>query len=134
MTSIELIKALREKTGASLQACKKALEEANGDETLAIETLRKKGEAKAASRSDRSTSEGVIATAIKNGKGVIISLGCETDFVAKNSDFVTEAQTLANTFLEEGEGYDANEKIQALNLKMGEKVELVAVKIFEGST
>lgn len=134
MTSLEDIKTLREKTGASLQACKKALEESNGDETAAIEILRKNGESKMASRSERDTSEGVIATAMHDNKGVIVKLACETDFVAKNPDFVQAAQAFAKAFLDQGASYDASTELSALNLKMGEKVELAEVKHFEGAT
>ena len=80
-----------------MQACKKALEEANGDEPKAIELLRKKGEAKAVERSSRNTGEGVVATYIhSNGKlGVLLQLGCETDFVARNQDFQGLAKDIA---------------------------------------
>jgi elongation factor Ts len=80
-----------------MMACKKALEESNGDTTKAIETLRKKGEMKAAERSERSTGQGVIASYIHgNGKlGVLVQLACETDFVARNEDFVNLAKDLA---------------------------------------
>lgn len=80
-----------------MQACKKALEEAAGDESKAIEILRKKGEAKAAERSERATGEGVVSSYIhSNGKvGVLVQLGCETDFVARSEDFVALAKDLA---------------------------------------
>lgn len=131
MTNLETIKMLRERTGASLQACKKAIDESNGDVEKAIEILRKKGEAKAASRSERETGEGVVAVVMGEGKAAILKLSCETDFVAKNDDFVQAAESLAKAFLENGETYDASETIQALNLKMGEKVELGEVNVIE---
>ncbi len=99
MTTISLdqIKSIRAKTGVSMQACKVALEEAQGDEEKAIELLRKKGVAKAAERSERTTGEGCVASYIhSNGKvGVLLQLGCETDFVARSEDFVTLAKDLA---------------------------------------
>ncbi|MBD3328379.1 translation elongation factor Ts [Candidatus Peregrinibacteria bacterium] len=87
--SLDQIKQLREKTGVSMMACKKALTESNGDIEKAMEYLRKKGEAKAAERSERGTSQGIVAAYIHgNSKiGVLVKLGCETDFVAKNDDF-----------------------------------------------
>ncbi len=133
MTSLENIKTLREKTGASLQACKKALEESNGDETAAIDYLRKVGETKAASRSERDTAEGVVATAIGD-QAVIVKLGCETDFVAKNPDFVSGAEELAKAFLENGKDFDASEIVNGIGLKMGEKVDLTEVQVFESGT
>lgn len=95
--SLEQIKSLREKTGVSMQSCKKALEEAKGDENKAVEILRKKGEAKAVERSERSTGQGVIASYIhsNNKIGVLLQLGCETDFVARNPDFQNLAHDIA---------------------------------------
>ncbi len=95
--SLEQIKELREITGASMMACKKGLEESNGDISKAIEILRKKGEAKAVERGERNTSQGVVNSYIHgNGKvGVLIQLGCETDFVAKTEDFQSIARDIA---------------------------------------
>ncbi len=134
MTSLEDIKALRGKTGASLQACKKALDENNGDETAAIEHLRKIGESKAAKRSDRDTSQGVVATALNNNTAVILKLGCETDFVAKNPDFVEAAEQLAQEFLEKGKDLNTDETVNEIGLKMGEKIELTEIKFLENAT
>ncbi len=94
---METIKELREMTGVSTMACKKALEEADGDLEKAIELLRKRGEAKAIERSDRSASQGIVATYIHGNQrlGVMVQVGCETDFVARNEDFVTFARDIA---------------------------------------
>ncbi len=131
MTSLDLIKQLRERTGASLQACKKALEDANDDETQAIEILRKKGEAKAAGRGDRETHEGTIAIAHSGTKAVMVHLACETDFVAKSPDFIAAAEKLANDYLKQGESLDPAQLLNDLGLKMGEKITLGAVKWLE---
>ncbi len=133
MVTLEQIKKLREETGVSTMACKKALEEANGDHEKAIDLLRKKGEAKAASRADRSTSQGVVAIAEGDGKAAIVTLACETDFVAKNEDFITEAKSLAEKVLAEGEDTDLNETVSELTIKLGEKIEVPAKTIVEGS-
>lgn len=95
--TLEQIKELRETTGISMMSCKKALEETNGDYQKALDLLRKKGEAKAAERSERSTGQGVVASYIHgNGKlGVLVQLGCETDFVARNEEFVNLAKDIA---------------------------------------
>lgn len=95
--SLDQIKELREATGVSMMACKKALTEANGDYDKALDTLRKKGEAKAVERGERSTGEGAVASYIhSNGKlGVLVKVGCETDFVAKNDDFQNLARDIA---------------------------------------
>lgn len=95
--TVEQIKQLRADTGASMMACKKALEETGGDEDKAIEILRKSGEAKAAKRAERNTGQGVISSYIhsNNKIGVLVHLGCETDFVAKNQDFQNLAKDIA---------------------------------------
>ena len=84
------VKALREKTGAGMMDCKKALVEANGNEEKAIEILRKKGLAKAAKKADRNAAEGRIEIYITPDmkKGSIVEVNCETDFVAKTDEFV----------------------------------------------
>jgi len=95
--TVEQIKQLRADTGASMMACKVALEESGGNEDKAIDILRKKGESKAAKRAERSTGQGVIASYIhsNNKIGVMVHLGCETDFVAKNDEFQTLARDIA---------------------------------------
>ncbi len=130
--TLDQIKALRELTGVSTMSCKKALEEAEGDEKLAIEILRKKGESKAAERTDRETKFGVVVIENGEGKAAILSLGCETDFVAKNEDFIKSAQGLAAKLLKEGENADFSSEISDLNIKMGEKIEIKDKKIVEG--
>lgn len=94
---LEKIKQLREKTGAGIVEVKKALDEAKGDESKAIEILRKKGQEKASKKSERTTQEGVIMSYIhSNGRvGAMIKLLCETDFVARNEEFKMLAQDIA---------------------------------------
>ncbi len=82
------IKKLRDITGAGMMDVKKALEEANGDFEVAKDLLRKRGQAIAAKRSDREASEGCVLAKAENGFGCIVAVKCETDFVAKNADFV----------------------------------------------
>jgi len=82
------IKKLRDMTGAGMMDVKKALEEANGDFEVAKDLLRKRGQAIAAKRSDREASEGCVLAKAENGFGCIVAVKCETDFVAKNADFV----------------------------------------------
>lgn len=95
--SLEKIKELREGTGISMMSCKKALEEANGDFDKAFDLLRKKGEAKASERSQRSTAQGVVMSYIhsNNKLGVLVQLGSETDFVARNEQFQALAKDIA---------------------------------------
>lgn len=93
----DLVKQLREKTGAGMMDCKRALEETNGDMEAAIEYLRKKGAATAAKRADRETNQGVIEAYIHAGGriGSMVELNCETDFVAKTPDFKQLAHDIA---------------------------------------
>lgn len=95
--SLELIKKIREQTGAGIVDVKKALDEALGDEEKTIEILRKKGRLKAQKKSDRIAKEGLLASYIhSNGKiGSVVKLYCETDFVARNSEFKELASDIA---------------------------------------
>ncbi|HMH21805.1 MAG TPA: translation elongation factor Ts [Puia sp.] len=132
------INKLRQTTGAGMMDCRKALVESDGDFEKAIDYLRKKGQKVAALRSDREAKEGVIiATATPDNKtGFIITLACETDFVAKNADFVAFAQSIMNTALANNvktldellasklEGAAISDKINDQVAKIGEKVQL----------
>ena len=93
----KMVKDLRDKTQAGMMDCKKALEKTDGDMEQAVDLLRQKGLAVAAKRAGRATSEGVIETYIHAGGklGVMVELGCETDFVAKNDDFREFARDVA---------------------------------------
>jgi elongation factor Ts len=93
----DLVKKLRDKTGAGMMDCKRALEAANGDMEAAIDHLRKKGAATAAKRADRETNQGVVEAYIHAGGriGVMIELNCETDFVAKTPGFKQLAHDIA---------------------------------------
>ncbi len=93
----KMVKELRDKTQAGMMDCKKALTETGGDMEKAVDLLRQKGLAVAAKRAGRATSEGTIETYIHAGGklGVMVEVGCETDFVAKNDDFVAFAKDIA---------------------------------------
>lgn len=95
------VNKLRQQTGAGMMDCKKALVEANGDFEAAVDYLRKKGAKVAASRQDRDSNEGVIiAKSTADGKsGIVVEVNCETDFVAKNADFIAFAEKIADLAL-----------------------------------
>ncbi|MCD6224539.1 MAG: translation elongation factor Ts [Deltaproteobacteria bacterium] len=95
--SAAMVKQLREKTGAGMMDCKEALTECGGDVSNAVDFLRKKGLATAAKRAGRAMSEGVIASYIHMGGklGALVEVNCETDFVAKNEDFLEFAKNIA---------------------------------------
>lgn len=134
---------LRKSTGAGMMDCKKALVEAEGDFDKAIEILRKKGQKVAANRADRESSEGA-AIARVNGdstRGVIISLNCETDFVAKNEAFISLAEDLADLALSTSskeellasdyKGISVQDKLTEQTGVIGEKIEIGAYKTLE---
>ena len=142
--SLEDIKKLRTMTGAGLGDCKKALAESNGNIEEAIEIIRKKGQAVAAKRSDREAAEGAVLVKCENGFAAIIALKCETDFVAKNADFVKLAQDILD--LAVANKCKSLEEVNALTLGghtvaeavtdrsgiTGEKMELDGYNFIEG--
>ena len=93
------IQHLRKMTGAGMMDCKNALTEAGGDFDKAMEIIRKKGQAVAAKREDREASEGCVLAATEGNFGAIVALQCETDFVAKNEEFIALTQLILNTAL-----------------------------------
>jgi elongation factor Ts len=135
------VKRLREQTGAGMMDCKKALTEAEGDFDKAIDILRTKGAAKAAGRAaEREATAGLVATA----GGALVELKSETDFVAKNEDFVATAQRIAEA-ADQARATDAealkavalddrtvDQVVQELAITIGEKIELGRVAWFEG--
>src|ERR1700751_5603050 len=116
-----LVKDLREKSGAGMMDCKKALQENNGDVEASIDWLRTKGLAKAAKKADRAAAEGLVAAKVAaDGKaGVVIEFNAETDFVAKNEGFQAAAREFANVALKTG---DDVETILAAKTAKGEAV------------
>ena len=94
-----LVKDLRDKTGAGMMDCKKALTENNGDVEASVDWLRAKGLSKAAKKADRAAAEGLVAAAVAGGNGVVIELNSETDFVARNADFQKAASSFAQLAL-----------------------------------
>ncbi|MFA8344377.1 MAG: translation elongation factor Ts [Rhodothermaceae bacterium] len=135
--SAKQVKELRDKTGAGMMDCKKALTEANGDFEKAIEILRKKGASVAAKRAERSAEEGLVLTKVlEDNTGVMVEVNCETDFVAKSDDFVKFANTVLDTVVnEKPANLDELKALKAGDLtiadllnettgKVGEKVEI----------
>jgi len=97
LVRVELIRALRDQTGAGIMECKQALEGANGDLEKAVEALRAKGLSDTAKRVGRATNEGVVASYVHTGGrvGALVELGCETDFVARTEEFGQLAHDIA---------------------------------------
>jgi len=142
----EMIKRLRERTGAGMMDCKRALEASNGNMETAVEFLRKKGAAVAQKRADRSANEGVIVASVtKSGTvGALVEINCETDFVARSQDFLLfagntadavimhrPANTAAAGALPAVSGKTINDLMNDLLAKVGEKIEVRRLKIVE---
>jgi elongation factor Ts len=138
------VKALRDRTGAGMMACKNALAEADGDFDRAVELLRARGEAQAAKRAGNEATEGTIQTYVhSNGKiGVLVEVDCETDFVAKNDAFVGFARDLALHIAAAAPlavsdadvpAEDRETEVRVATEKAADKPENVREKIVEGS-
>ncbi|WP_055070974.1 translation elongation factor Ts [Clostridium massiliamazoniense] len=144
MISAKMVKELREKTGAGMMDCKKALTETNGDMEKAVEFLREKGLAAAAKKSGRIAAEGIVKTYVSEDKkkGAIIELNCETDFVAINEEFVGLADNIAKLVAEKElnsveevlaadlAGKTVQETLTELIAKIGENMNLRRVERF----
>jgi len=145
MSDIEKVKQLREATGAGFKDCNLAVKESGGDLDKAVEILRVKGISKASKKMSRDAKEGVIATSGDENKVSVIEINCETDFVAKNDDFVSFAKELSKlnnqndsdlnklnkTNMSNGQTVENN--LVSLIAKMGEKITVGKVKTFNQS-
>ncbi|MCD4704470.1 translation elongation factor Ts [bacterium] len=136
MVDLQQIKTLRDKTGAGMMDCQRVLEETNGNIEQAIEILRKKGEKIAAKKADREAKEGVVAVQKSGNKVAVVALNCETDFVARNEEFISTVNEFATYLLENGkEGFSdwAEGKIKdELIVKIGENLKLKDFDLIEG--
>jgi elongation factor Ts len=141
------ISHLRKMSGAGMMDCKNALQEAGGDFEKAMEIIRKKGQAVAAKRSDRDASEGCVLAAEKEGFAVIVALKCETDFVAKNAEFIALTEQILHVAIEKkpvslekllatplGDGRPVEEHITDRIGVTGEKMELGYYEFVKGAT
>ena len=142
MSDIEKVKQLREATGAGFKDCNLAVKESGGDLDKAVEILRVKGISKASKKMSRDAKDGVIATSGDENKISVIEVNCETDFVAKNNDFVSFAKELCELNNENNSDLEKLNKCKMLNdqtvednlvtliAKMGEKITIGKVKTF----
>jgi len=145
MSDIEKIKQLREATSAGFKDCNLAIKESGGDLDKAVEILRIKGISKASKKMSRDAKEGVVATSGNESKTSVIEVNCETDFVAKNEDFVLFTKELSelnnenNSDLEKlnkskmSNGQTVEDSLIALIAKMGEKITIGRLKTFDHS-
>lgn len=141
----QMVKELRDTTGAGMMDAKKALTEVNGDMEAAIDWLRTKGLAKAAKKSGRVAAEGLVGIAVRDGRGVAIEINSETDFVAKNADFQQMVRDITDLALQTGEsievlrathlnGKPVEEVITEAIARIGENMNLRRMHILEGDT
>ena len=121
------IQHLRKMTGAGMMDCKNALNEANGDFDKAMEIIRKKGQAVAAKREDREASEGCVLAATSGDFAAVVALQCETDFVAKNEEFVALTQQILDAAIEHKP--ETLEQLLAIELPNGTVSQLITDKI-----
>ena len=145
MSDIEKVKKLREVTGAGFKDCNLAIKESNGDLDKAIEILRVKGISKASKKMSRDAKEGVVVVSGTDSKTSVIEVNCETDFVAKNEDFISFVKELSelnnenNSNIEKlkitkmSNGQSVDDNLVALIAKIGEKITIGKAKTFQNS-
>ncbi len=138
------VSELRKSTGAGMMDCKKALEESGGDMEGALDYLRKKGQKVAEKRADRDANEGVVVAITEGKKGLLFALSCETDFVAKNENFIALTERIARLAMDKGatsvdevnaleiEGTTVKEHLVSETGRTGEKIEVSDVQVVEG--
>ena len=133
--SASLVKELRERTGAGMMDCKRALEEANGDLEVATRLLRERGMASAAKRAGRATTEGRVLDRVAGdgSQGTIVAVGCETEPVSKNEDFLAFVERTLETVDRDGPGAEASldDERVALTAKLGENIVISGAARFE---
>jgi elongation factor Ts len=133
--SAALVKELRDKTGAGMMDCKRALQETNGDMEAAVVLLRERGMAQAAKRADRAATEGKVGYRLADdgSKGTMVAVGCETDFVANSDDFLAYAEKVLEAVEQSGVGAESalDDERVALSAKLGENIVVVGGARFE---
>ena len=145
MSDIEQVKKLREATGAGFKDCNLAIKESNGDLDKAIEILRVKGISKASKKMSRDAKEGVVVVSGNDTKTSVIEINCETDFVAKNQDFISFVKELSELNNEKNSNIDelksakmkngqtVDDNLIALIAKIGEKITIGKAKTIQNS-
>src|SRR5947209_19067075 len=130
----QMVKDLREMTGAGMMDCKSALGETSGDVNAAVDWLRKKGLSKAAKKADRIAAEGLIGVAVKGPKGVVVEVNSETDFVARNDLFQGLVKMIANVALDVGADVEKIKAAKTGSRTIAEDISETIAKIGENMT
>jgi elongation factor Ts len=126
--SAAMVKQLRDATSAGMMDCKRALVDTNGDFDEAVKLLREKGMASAAKRADRATSEGKVGVTVRDDVGAIVAIGCETEPVSNNEDFLAYAEKILQTVFDGGDGAALEDERVALAAKLGENIQVAGAK------
>src|SRR6201999_2198348 len=130
----QVVKELRERTGAGMMDCKAALQETSGDMEQAVDLLRKKGLAKAAKKAGRVAAEGLIGLAVDGAKGVLVEVNSETDFVARNDLFQGLVKMIANVALAHGPDLETIKAAKVGSITIADAIADTIAKIGENMT
>ena len=128
-----MVKELRDATSAGMMECKRALQETDGDFDDAVKLLREKGMASAAKRADRATSEGKVGVMVRDNVGAIAAIGCETEPVSNNDDFLAYAEKLLRTVFDGGDTASLEDERVALAAKLGENIQVAGANRMEAA-
>lgn len=131
--SAALVKELRDATSAGMMECKRALQESNGDFDEAVKLLREKGMASAAKRADRATSEGKVGVLVRDSVGAICAVGCETEPVSNNEEFLAFCERVMTTVFDGGDASAHEDERVELAAKLGENIQVVGAKRMEAA-
>ncbi len=129
--SAALVKQLRDATSAGMMDCKRALQETDGDFDEAVKLLRERGMASAAKRADRATSEGKAGVMVRENAGAIAAIGCETEPVSNNDEFLAYAENVLKAVFDGGDASSLEEERVNLTAKLGENIQVVGTKRME---
>ena len=135
MTDItaSMVKELRDATSAGMMECKRALQETDGDFDEAVKLLRERGMASAAKRADRATSEGKVGVMVRENVGAIAAIGCETEPVSNNDDFLAYAEKVLRTTFEGGDPSSLEDERVELAARLGENIQIAGTKRLEAA-
>jgi elongation factor Ts len=129
--SAAMVKELRDATSAGMMDCKRALQDTEGDFDAAVKLLREKGMASAAKRADRATSEGKVGVMVRDNVGALAAVGCETEPVSNQEDFLAYAEKVLRTVFDGGDAASLEDERVELAVKLGENIQVIGAKRME---
>jgi len=129
--SAAMVKELRDATSAGMMDCKRALQDTDGDFDAAVKLLREKGMASAAKRADRATSEGKVGVMVRDNVGALVAVGCETEPVSIQEDFLAYAEKVLRGVFEGGDAAQFEDERVDLSVKLGENIQVIGAKRME---